>query len=90
MCMFSLGDFLYLFFLFAGGGRGVWVATKWDLFWGVGGGGGHVWSALRLRLRLGIVSGVGYTQIYFLGGMFDTYILRKGCGAKSSVDCKPT
>ena len=52
MCMFSLGDFLYLFFFFfAGGGRGVWVATKWDFF--VGGGGGHVWSTLRLRLRLG-------------------------------------
>ena len=53
MCMFSLGDFLYLFFFFADG-RGVWVATKWDIF--LGGGGG--------------------------GGMFDTYILRKGCGAK--------
>ena len=61
MCMFSLGDFLYLFF-FAGGRRGVWVATKWDFFFGEG-GGGHVWSTLRLRLRLGIVSGVEYTQI---------------------------
>ena len=60
MGMFSLGDFLYLFlFFFAGGGRGVWVATNWD-FWGEG---GHVWATLRLRLRLGIVSGVGYTQI---------------------------
>ena len=62
MCMFSLGDFLYLFF-FSGGGRGVWVATKWDFFFGGGGGGGHVLSSLRLRLRLGIVSGVGYTHI---------------------------
>ena len=49
------------------------------IFWG--GDGGHVWSTLRLRLRLGIVSGVGYAQINFWG-MFDTYILRKGCGAK--------
>ena len=40
MCMFSLGDFLNLFFFFAGGGRGVWVATKWDFFRGGGGGGG--------------------------------------------------
>ena len=55
-------------------------------FWG----GGHVWSTLRLRLRLGIVLGVGYTQFKCLWGMFDTYILRKGCGAKQSVDCKPT
>ena len=39
----------------------MWVATKWDFFFG--GGGGHVWSTLRLSLRLGIVSGVGYTQI---------------------------
>ena len=64
MCMFSLGDFLSLFF-FAGGGRGVWVTTKWDVVVVVFflGGGGHVWSTLRLRLRLGIVSGVGYTQI---------------------------
>ena len=23
-------------------------------------------------------------------GLFDTYILRKGFGAKQSVDCKPT
>ena len=45
----------------------MWVAIKWDFFWGVGGWGGggegHVWSTLRLRLGLGIVSGVGYTQI---------------------------
>ena len=41
----------------------MWVATKWDFFWGGGGGGGHVWATLRLRLRLGIVSGMGYTQI---------------------------
>ena len=61
MCMFSLGDFLYLLFCFAGGGRDVWVATKWDFFW-VGGDGGHVWSTLRLRLRLGIVSGVGVSS----------------------------
>ena len=64
MCMFPHGDFLYLLFFFAGGGRGVWVVSKWDFFfWGGGGGGGHVWSTLRLRLNLGIVSGVGYTQI---------------------------
>ena len=40
MCMFSLGDFLYLFnFVWGGGGggggRGVWVATNWDFFGGV-------------------------------------------------------
>ena len=64
MCMFSLGDFLYLFSFLAGAGRGVWAATKWDSFFlGGGGVGGHVWSTLRLRLRLGIVSGVGYYQI---------------------------
>ena len=47
------------------------------------GGGGHVWSNLRLRLRLGIVLGVGGILKFkcFLG-MFDTCILRKGCGAK--------
>ena len=54
----------------------MWVASQWDFFWGGGGGGGggggHVWSTLRLRLRLGI----------WFSGMFDTYILRKGCGAK--------
>ena len=38
----------------------MWVATKWDFFWG---GGGHVWATPRLKLRLGIVLGVGYTQI---------------------------
>ena len=47
------------------------------------GGGGHVRSTLRLRLRLGIVLNV-------FGGMFDTYILRKGYGARKSVNCKPT
>ena len=47
-------------------------------FWG----GDHVWATLRLRLRLGIVSGVGLLKFNFLGGMFDTYILRKDCGAK--------
>ena len=81
MCMLSLGDFLYLIFFFAGGGRGVWVATKWDFFFG-GGGGGHVWSTLRLRLRLGIVSGLGILKFKCFWSMFDTYILRKGCGAK--------
>ena len=59
MCMFSLGDFLYLFFIIfflgAGGVCGL-------LLNGVG-GGGHVWATLRLRLRLGIVLGVGCTQI---------------------------
>ena len=71
MCMFSLVDFLYLIFffvcfVFAGGGRGVWVATKWDFFFFfffLGGGGGHVWSTHRLRLRLEIVSEVEYTQV---------------------------
>ena len=52
------------------------------LVWGGGGGGGHVWSTLRLRLRLGIVSGCGILKFNCFGGMFDTYILRKGCGAK--------
>ena len=57
----------------------MWVATKWDFFfWG----GGHVWSTLRLRLRLGIVSGWGTLKFKCFWGMFDTYILRKGCGAK--------
>ena len=71
MCMFSLGDFIYSFF--AGGGRGVWVATKWDFF--LGGGG--------------VMFGVFFCLCCF-GGLFDTYILRKGCGAKQSVDCMPT
>ena len=45
--------------------------------------GDHVWATLRLRLRLGIVSGVGLLKFNFgVGGMFDTYILRKDCGAK--------
>ena len=59
----------------------------------LGGGGcweGHVWSTLRLRLRLGIVFGVGILKFKCFWGMFDTYILRKGCGSKQSVDCKPT
>ena len=55
----------------------MWVATKWDFF-----GGDHVWATLRLRLRLGIVSGVGLLKFNFMGGMFDTYILREDCGAK--------
>ena len=65
MCLFSLGDFSLSILFFAGGGRGVWVATKcfFFCFFFFGGGGGHVWSTLRLRLRLGIISGVGYTQI---------------------------
>ena len=42
------------------------------------GGGGHVWSTLRLRLRLGWV----ILKFKCFWGMFDTYILRKGCGAK--------
>ena len=65
MCMFSLGDFFYLFFFsFAGGGlSGLLLIINWDFFLGGGGVGGHVWSTLRLRLRLGIVSGVGYAQI---------------------------
>ena len=46
------------------------------------GGGGHVWSTLRLRLRLGIVSGCGILKFRCFWGMFDTYILRKGCRAK--------
>ena len=46
------------------------------------GGGGHVWSTLRLRLRLGIASGWGLLKFKCFGGMFDTYILRKGFGAK--------
>ena len=47
-----------------------------------GGGGGLVWATLRLRLRLGIVSGWGILKFKCFFGMFDTYILRKGCGAK--------
>ena len=60
------------------------AATKWDFFfWGWGwGGGGHAWSTLRLRLRLGIVSGLGLLKFKCFWGMFDTYILRKGCGTK--------
>ena len=55
------------------------------------GGRGYVWSTLRLRLRLGIVwGGWGILKFKCFWGMFDTYILRKGCGAKQSVDCKPT
>ena len=47
-------------------------------FWG----GGHVWATIRLKLRLGIVSGWGILKFKCFGGMFDTYILRKECGAK--------
>ena len=83
MWLFSLGDFFLImtYHFFDWGGRGVWVAIKWG--WGGG-------ATLMLRLRLGIVLGVGYTQIQMFWGMFDTYILRKGCGAKWSVNCKPT
>ena len=49
--------FIYSLF-FAGGERGVCVATKWDFL-----GRGHVWATLRVRLRLGIVSGVWFSQI---------------------------
>ena len=45
-------------------------------------GGGHVRSTLRLRLRLGIVSAWGILKFKRFWGMFDTYILRKGCGAQ--------
>ena len=35
--------FFIFFIFFAGGGRGVWVATKWDFFfWGGVGGGEEV------------------------------------------------
>ena len=63
MCMFSLGDFLYLFFFFLLGAGGVCGLLLNGIFFVGGGGGGHVLSTLRLRLRLGIVSGAGYTQI---------------------------
>ena len=33
-------------------------------------------------LRLEIVTGRDILKFKCLGGMFDTYILRKGCGAK--------
>ena len=86
MCMFSLGDFLYLFFIiFFAGGRRVFGL----LLNGVG-GGGDVCATLRLRLRLGIVLGWDILKFKCFWGMFDTYILRKGCEAKWSVDCKPT
>ena len=54
-------------------------------FWGLGGGEGHVCATLRLKLRLGIVSGGGgwgIIKFKCFWGMFDTYIVRKGCGAK--------
>ena len=56
----------------------MWVATKWDFLKG----GGHVWATLRLRLIVGIVRGVGILKFKCFWGMFDKYILRKGCGAK--------
>ena len=61
MCMFSLGDFLYLFFICLLGAGGVCGLLLNGIFFL--GGGGDFWATLRLRLRLGIVSGVGYTQI---------------------------
>ena len=74
MCMFSPGDFLNLFYIFC------WVATKWRFF--LLGGRGHGWATLRLRLKMGIVSGWGILKFKCFGGTFDTYILRKGYGAK--------
>ena len=56
----------------------MWVAIKWDFFCL----GGHVRSTLRPRPRLGIVSGWGILKFKCFGGMFDTYILRKGCRTK--------
>ena len=51
------------------------------IFWG--GEGGHVRFTLRLRPRLGIVQrGWGILKFKYFWGMFDSYILRKGCGTK--------
>ena len=56
----------------------MWVATKWDfLFFIFFIGGGSCLVGFFLCLCC-------------VWGLFDTYILRKGCGAKQSVDCKPT
>ena len=64
MCMFSLGDFLYLFFIIfllgAGGMCGL-------LLKGVGVDRSHAWATLRLRLRLGIVLGGVYSNLNVFG-----------------------
>ena len=53
----------------------MWVATKWDIFFG----------------GRGVMFGVFVCLcLCCFWGLFDTYILRKGCGAKQSADCKPT
>ena len=63
MCMFSPGDFLYLFF-FAGGGRDVWVATKWDFFRGGGSCLGH--SQAKTKTGNSFRGGV-YSNLNVLG-----------------------
>ena len=63
MCMFSLGDFLTLFYFLLGAGGVCGLLLNVFFFLAGGGGGGHICSTLRLRLGLGIVSMVGYTQI---------------------------
>ena len=63
MCMFSLGDFLYLIFFLLGAGGVCGLLLNGFFF----GGGGHVWSTLRLRLRLGIVLGGVYSNLHVLG-----------------------
>ena len=76
-CFYLVIFSIYSLFL-AGVGGVCGLLLNWIFFLG----GGHVWTTLRLRLRLGIVSGVGLLKFNFFEGMFDTYILRKDCGAK--------
>ena len=54
----------------------MWVATKWDFFWGVG-GSCLVCSFVCVCVVLGAC-------------LIHIYILWKGGRAKQSVDCKPT
>ena len=60
----------------------MWVATKLDFFfWGGGRGSFLVHSSAKAKTGNSFGGGV-YSNLNVLGGKFDTYILRKGCGAK--------
>ena len=62
----------------------MWVATKWDFFffWGGGGGGRLCFVHSLAKAKTGNSFGGGvYSNSNVFWGI-DTYILRKGCGAK--------
>ena len=71
MCVFSLGEFHYFF---AGAGGVCGLLLNGIFFWG-----GCMFGPIKTGNSFG---GWGILKFKCFWGTFDTYILRKGCGAK--------